>query len=183
MEDNKIRHSSSGNSSFFWFHTPRRRSTREGFCPTPGAKSRQYRLTATHEPKAAQRLATTRWGEITPISPQLKKEKNLLGRKPPRTKLAGSCHRHGVALRTKSLQHKIARPQIVGVEVRTGNQNGDDFGTALVQLKPVFKTASLGARPKIADFWTKKSSSRQVPELGRAIPRTLLKIAYRRAER
>jgi hypothetical protein len=43
----------------------------------PGAKSRPFRPTATPEPRAAQRLAITRRGEIDRITPHEKKEINL----------------------------------------------------------------------------------------------------------
>jgi hypothetical protein len=70
--------------AFCRLRTRARQSTRgefrlapRGYCPTPGAKSSEYRPTATLEPVSGQRLAMTRWGEIERISPRMKKEKKF----------------------------------------------------------------------------------------------------------
>jgi hypothetical protein len=51
------------------------RPTRREFSTTPGAKFRQFRPTATHEPKSHKRLARARWGQTLRISLHEKKKK------------------------------------------------------------------------------------------------------------
>ncbi len=52
------------------------------YCPAPGAKFTEFRPTAAHQLAASKRLAASARGEIGRISPHVKKEKNLVRRKP-----------------------------------------------------------------------------------------------------